>query len=136
MGGNYVASANLERDGRFFMLVPDTLRDPALRAFAYPGELEFFICDERDGDALFRLTATGAPSGRVRERSAYPDEQMFEAQKTGHSMEYRPRTAVLVNRDSRIQDAFDRLLADIDACSIDASRKNAAHLSNSAKKVG
>jgi hypothetical protein len=31
-------------------------------------------------------------------------------------MEHRPRSAVQVNHDSRIQAAFERLLADIDAC--------------------
>jgi hypothetical protein len=117
MSGYYVASARLERDGRFFMLVPAILRDIATRGLTYPGDLEFVVGDERGVGRVFSLQPTDSASGFVREQTAYPNEQVFHAEATGRSLPSESGSlATGGNRDWRIQAALDRVLSDVDRC--------------------
>jgi hypothetical protein len=77
-----VASAKLDTDGRFSTTLPDFARDARIRSFAQPGEFAFHIRDQKTGNPLFELKPAGNHSlaGRVPVATAYPGEQLFDAE--------------------------------------------------------
>jgi hypothetical protein len=79
MGGRRLASAHLDRTGKFAFRVPDFLADPGIRKFKSRGELQLFIRDEKAENILHRLVPLDIPENRLTEQTAYPREVRFRA---------------------------------------------------------
>jgi hypothetical protein len=77
-----IASVKLHTDGRFSTILPDFARDARIGSFTDPGEFTFHIRDQKTGNPLFELKPAGShsPVGKVAVATAYPGEQVFDAE--------------------------------------------------------
>jgi hypothetical protein len=83
LGSWTVASVELDADSRFSVALPNFARDAVIGMFKDPGEFAFRIRDQKTGNLLFALRATGSNApipGNVPVADRYAGEHMFDAE--------------------------------------------------------
>ena len=83
LGSWTVASVELDAESRFSVALPNFARDAVIGMFKDPGEFAFRIRDQKTGNPLFELRATGRNSaipGNITVAESYRGEQVFDAE--------------------------------------------------------
>lgn len=79
IGANKITTANLEKDGRFKVNLPDFASDKIISSFGSPGEFSFRLQDKQSGKFLFALKPKEQSKGfgGTQPALSYPTEQIF-----------------------------------------------------------